>query len=86
MKQNIELKITAKAVIGGICYIINNKIDFNYSYPERIEELNDKTVREILENIWKDGSIDGEKETCLELIISQLAEFKEEFITIKNTI
>ena len=84
LKQNVQPKILAKAVLGGICYIINNKIDISSSYPKRIEELNVDYVGAILKNIWKDNSNDYQEEACITLVASQLNEFYEEFITIKK--
>jgi len=84
LKQNIQPKILAKAVLGGICYIINNKIDISLSYPKRIEELNVDYVGAILKNIWKHNSNDFQEEACIALVASQLNEFYEEFITVKE--
>jgi mannitol-1-phosphate 5-dehydrogenase len=84
LKQNIQPKILAKAVLGGICYIINNKIDISSSYPKRIEELNVDYVGAILKNIWNDDSNDYQEEACITLVASQLNEFYEEFITFKE--
>lgn len=81
LKQNIQPTITAKAVLGGICYIINNKIDIGYNYPEKIEKLNEENTKEFLKNIWNDNSEDEEKRKCMNLVVSQLEKFKEEFAT-----
>ena len=85
LKQNVVPRIFAKAVLGGICYIINNRIDIGGSYPQRIEELDDKNVRSILKNIWRNKPMNGDEEESLNLVCSVLAEFMEEFIS-KNKI
>ncbi len=84
LKQNVYPKILAMGALGGICYLINNKIDIGCSFPKNIEELNEDFIRNILECLWKDSNADEFKDRCIELVVSLLNEFNEEFITIKE--
>ena len=84
LKQGATPKIFAKAVLGGICYIINNRIDIGYPYPQRIEELNNESVRLILKNIWRGKANTGDEEESLSLVCSVLDEFLEEITTMKK--
>ena len=83
-KQGVAPNTFAKAVLGGICYIIKNKVEIGCPYPERIEELNDKTIRSFLKSIWQDKHTDGDQEECLHFVCSVLNEFLEEFVTTKR--
>jgi mannitol-1-phosphate/altronate dehydrogenase len=90
LKYNVHPKILAKGVLGGICYIINNKIDMdsvegiNFQYPESVEDLDERVIRSILSNIWKEEPNDGLEEECMSLICSELDEFLEEYKTNKK--
>jgi len=84
INQGVSPRIFAKAVLGGVCYLINNKIDIGYSYPQRIEELNDENVRSIVKSIWRGKSGNGDERESLDLVCSVLDEFLEEFITTKK--
>jgi hypothetical protein len=80
LKQNIRPTILAKAVLGAICYIIDNKIDAGFSYPPSAKELNKRNVRSILLALWKDKPLDDSRKVCLDLIDAQFDEFYREFI------
>ena len=84
LRQNVYPKILIKGVLGGICYLIENKIDTDFSYPSKIEQLNEKTIKEILKSIWKEDSIKPEAEQLPDLVCSELGEFIDEFISIKK--
>jgi mannitol-1-phosphate 5-dehydrogenase len=84
LKENIYPKIFAKAVLGGICYLINNKVDIGYSYPDAFQDLGTENVKSILRLIWKDKTDDGKEEECLNIVCSELDEFLNEFITINK--
>lgn len=80
LKQGVEARTIANGVIGGLCYLISEKIDIGISIPENISELNIKYIKMILSQIWKDSEDDGLKEKSSDLIISQFDEFKKSFI------
>jgi len=84
LKENVYPKIFAKAVLGGICYVINNKIDIGYSYPDAFQDLETENVKAILKHIWKNETDDGKEEECLNLVCAELDEFLNEFITINK--
>ena len=79
-KQDVHPKIMAKAVLGGICYVIHNKIEVKPSYPERIEDINEQNVKAILQGIWGKKQEDDLEDMCLDLICSELEEFQKEFL------
>jgi len=83
-KQDVYPKILAKAVLGGISYIINNKFEISCSYPDCIQDLGKEDIRAILKNIWKDNTNDEKEEDCLDFVCSELEGFIEEFIPIKK--
>ncbi len=82
--QNVYPKILAKAVLGGICYIINNKINTDFKYPAEIEKLNEQNINDILKCIWKEDAGKPDSEQLIYLVCSELNEFFEEFINIKK--
>ena len=82
MNYGVSPRIFAKAALGGICYLINNKIDIGYSYPSRIEDLEAKNVRLILKSIW--GDTTNNEEESVSLVCSVLNEFLEEFTSTKK--
>jgi mannitol-1-phosphate 5-dehydrogenase len=84
LSQHVYPKIMAKAVLGGICYIINNKVDADFIYPVQIDELDEHTVRSILHSIWKDDGDHAEREESLRVVCAELHEFMEEFVHVKN--
>jgi mannitol-1-phosphate 5-dehydrogenase len=84
LKQNVYPKILIKAVLGGICYLIKDKVDSNTTYPADIEHINENSVKEILKEIWKDDSSNPESSELIDLVCSELNDFFEEFINIKK--
>lgn len=84
LKKDIYPKILAKAVLGGISYIINNKLEIGCPYPVCIQELRKEDVRTILRDIWGGKANDGKQEDCLNLVCSELDNFLKEFIIIKK--
>ena len=80
LKQGVVANRLAKGVLGGICFIIKEKIDIGIALPKNILELNKRDVREILIHIWKDDKDDGLKEQSLKIITSQFDEFVKSFI------
>jgi mannitol-1-phosphate 5-dehydrogenase len=79
-KQNIIAKTIAQAVIGGLCYIINEKINIGIDYPGNLFDLNTKTIKTILEEVWKNEEDNGYKNDCLALICSEFSEFSSNFL------
>ncbi len=84
LSQGVYPKILAKAVLGGICYVINNKIETDFTYPTSVEDLDEQKVRLMIGNIWKDHMNTMEHDESLDLVCSQLDEFQKEFIVIKK--
>ncbi len=84
MKQNVYPKILAKAVLGGICYIINNKINADFNYPTDIDELNEQSINHVLKCIWKKDAANPDTGELINLVCSGMNEFFEEFINIKK--
>ena len=84
LKQGVTATTLAKGVIGGICFIVNNKIKTNAtkSLPalENIKQLDEKSIKSILFQIWKDAEDDGMKNRVLDIVLSQFEEVKEKFI------
>jgi mannitol-1-phosphate 5-dehydrogenase len=79
-KQNIVAKTIAQAVIGGLCYIINENINIGIDYPTSLSELDERNIKTILEEIWRDENDDGYKSDCLDLICSEFYKFSSNFI------
>jgi mannitol-1-phosphate 5-dehydrogenase len=79
-KQNIIAKTIAQAVIGGIFYIINEKINVGIDYPANFSQLSARNIKTILEKIWRNEDDDGYKRDCLDLICSELHEFSSNFL------
>ena len=84
LKHKIYPKILTKAVLGGICYIINNQIDTGFLYPSDVDDLNELDIKDILVHIWKETSLKREQEEILNLVCSEYHEFSQEFINIKK--
>lgn len=84
LMQNVYPKILIKGVLGGICFLIENKIVTDFEYPSKIEQLNEKTIKAIIQSIWKEKSIKPEADELLGLVCSELSEFIDEFISIKS--
>ena len=80
LKQEVIATTLAKGVIGGLCFIINDKIDIGTPIPANISELCKDNIVTMLSHIWKETEDDGLKEKCLEIIISQYDEFVTSFI------
>lgn len=80
MKQNVDPRIMAKGVLGGLCYIINNTVEADFQYPSSVDRLDEPVVRAILQSIWKDAHNDTEGEAVVQLVCSGLNEFSEEFL------
>ena len=79
-KQDVIANSLAKGVLGGLCYIIGEKMEIGISIPDKISHLNKDNIKKILLYIWKDSENDGLKEKCLDIIISQYEDFKMNFI------
>jgi mannitol-1-phosphate 5-dehydrogenase len=79
-KQNIDAKTIAQAVIGGLCYIINEKISIGIDYPAHLSDLSIKKIRTILEGVWRNEEDDGYMNDCLNLICSEFDEFSSNFL------
>lgn len=84
LSQGVHARILAKAVLGGICYIINNHIETDFSYPTSIEYLDEGNVRAIIRRIWKTHSADVERDEAVDMVCAELDEFLEEFISVKK--
>ncbi len=80
LKQEVVASTLAKGVIGGLCFIINEKIEIGAPIPASISEFSKDNIVTILSHIWKETEDDGLKEKCLEIIISQYDEFVISFI------
>jgi mannitol-1-phosphate 5-dehydrogenase len=85
LEQGVRPIILGRAVLAGICYIIRNRSEPALGYPSTIEELTEESVRKVMKGIWKDRADRVENEECVRLVCSELPEFKEEFIYVKNT-
>ncbi len=81
LKQDVSANTLAKGVVGGLCYLINEKIDIGIPIPRSISELNENIIKDMLTHIWMVTEDDGLKENCLNIIISQFDEFVEDFIS-----
>ncbi len=79
-KRNIVTKKIAQAVIGGLCYIINKKINIGIDYPANLSALSTENIKTILGEVWKNEEDDGYKSDCLELICSEFNEFSTNFL------
>jgi len=79
-KQNVIAKTIAQAVIGGICYIINENISIGINYPNSLSELDVRDIKTILGDIWRNEKDDGYKNDCLDLICSEFDEFSSNFL------
>jgi mannitol-1-phosphate/altronate dehydrogenase len=80
LQHRVRPTILPKAVLGAICYIIKNKVDTSFPYPDSVEELKAENVRSIVMALWKNKPLDDASNDCLNLIVAQLDEFCEEFI------
>jgi mannitol-1-phosphate/altronate dehydrogenase len=79
-KQSILANTIAQAVIGGICYIINENINIGVNYPKTFSELDVRNIKTILEEIWRNEKDDGYKSDCLDLICSEFNKFSSMFL------
>ena len=84
VRQNVYPKILAKGVLGGISYLINNKIDADFSCPNYLEEVDEQNARTTLKSIWKDNTDRVEREQTADIVCSELSEFIEEFVHVKK--
>ena len=80
IKQNIVAKTIANGVIGGLYYIINEKINIGIDYPDNFSALNTGSVKVILREVWRDEKDDGYKSDCLDLICSEFDEFSAKYL------
>ena len=80
LNQNIHPKIFIKAVLAGLCYLIQNKTDADIEYPDGIKKLNEKYVRNMLNNIWKCSSNNDGQEEIIAMVCAGLGEFTAEFL------
>lgn len=80
LEQNVVASTLAKGVIGGLCFIINEKIEIGIPIHADISELNKESINIMLTHIWNETEDDGLKEKCLEIIISQYDEFAISFL------
>jgi len=67
-------------VIGGLCYIINEKISIGIDYPVNLSALNTGNIKTILGEVWRDEKDDGYKNDCLDLICSEFYVFSSNFL------
>jgi len=81
LKQGVTANTISKGVLGGICYLIKEKINIGIDIPPNIYRLNKNYIYIILTHLWKDAEDDGLKENCMNLIISQFDEFAPKFIS-----
>jgi mannitol-1-phosphate 5-dehydrogenase len=84
LKQDVIPGIISKAVLAGICYVIENKNDDGNIFPAGISGLDEITVRNLLKSIWKGPDDDGLLDECIESVCSQTGEFIDEFISGKQ--
>ncbi len=80
LKQDVAATTVAKGVLGGICFIINERIDIGIEIPANLSELNKDSITKMLTHIWRDDKDDGLKEKSLDMIILQLDEFIKSFV------
>jgi mannitol-1-phosphate 5-dehydrogenase len=80
LKHNVRPTILSKAVLGGICYIIKNKVDAGFPLPSSAEELNSDTVRSIVTALWKNKVLNDFDKECLNLVVAQFDDFRKEFM------
>jgi mannitol-1-phosphate/altronate dehydrogenase len=80
LQYGVRPTILPKAVLGAICYIIKNKVDVGFPYPDSVEELNAENVKSIVSALWKNKPLDDAGNDCLNLIVGQFDEFCEQFI------
>ncbi len=80
LQQEVIASTLAKGVLGGLSFIINEKIDIGISIPINTSELTKDDARNMLIHIWKDSKDDGLKEKCLEIIIAEFDEFANRFL------
>ncbi len=80
LKQGVRPAILPKAVLAALCYIITNKVDAGFSYPDSVEMLNEENVALMLRALWKNKPLDDPGKECINLVISQFDEFHKEFI------
>jgi mannitol-1-phosphate/altronate dehydrogenase len=80
LRHNVRATILSKAVLAAICYIIKNKVDTGFPYPDSVGDLNAENVRSIVMALWKNKPLDDVSNECLNLIVAQLDEFCGEFI------
>jgi len=80
LRQNVVTSTLAKGVIGGLCFIINEKIEIGTMLPLRISELSKENIKRMLNHIWKETEDDGLKDRCMEIIISQYDEFAKVYL------
>ncbi len=80
LQHGVRPTILPKAVLGAICYIIENKVAASFPYPDSVEELNPENVKSIVMALWKNKPLDDASNECLNLIVGQLDEFYDEFV------
>lgn len=80
LQQGIRPTILANAVLGALCYIIENKIDAGASRPGSVEMLRKENIAPILIALWKNRPLDDSGKECLALVVSQFDEFQKEFM------
>jgi mannitol-1-phosphate 5-dehydrogenase len=80
LQHGVRPTILSKAVIGAICYIIKNKVDAGFPYPDTMKDLTAENVKSIVRALWKNKPLDDIANECLNLIVGQFDEFCEEFI------
>ncbi len=80
LKQDVAASTIAKGVLGGICYLIKEKIDAGIELPDDVLSLNKDLVIKLLKHIWKNEKDDGLQDKCLEIITGQCDEFRDNFL------
>jgi mannitol-1-phosphate/altronate dehydrogenase len=80
LQHGIRPAILPKAVIAAICYIIKNKVDAGFPYPDSVEDLKAENVKSTVKALWKNRPLDDVGNESLNLVVGQFDEFCEEFI------
>jgi mannitol-1-phosphate 5-dehydrogenase len=84
LDHGVRPTILARAVLGGLCYLIENRIEPDLKYPSRAEDLSPDALRSVLKGIWKDRADRVESDQSVALVCSELPGFMEEFVHHKN--
>jgi mannitol-1-phosphate 5-dehydrogenase len=78
MREALRNKITpwllAQGALAALKFIILEGISVNTAIPETPADLDDRSIRALLEAIWEDDRTDEYREDCIRLIVQVAAE------------